>query len=103
MELGDFRDVHAERPHRLQWRVDDECLRGAKWWSHSKSNGFQLRYSRASLPRLDYSPEAYMMTSPAIAIKNEIPELIQLQVEMFGQPHALTFSELIECSYPPNE
>src|SRR5215471_11584012 len=34
MELRDFRDVHAERPHRLQRRVNDDCLRGAKWWSH---------------------------------------------------------------------
>ena len=39
------------------------------------------------------------MTTPAIGIKNEIRELIQLQIEMFGQPHALTGSELIECSY----
>jgi len=39
------------------------------------------------------------MTTPAIGIKNEIRELIQLQIEMFGQPHSLTSSELIECSY----
>jgi len=40
-----------------------------------------------------------MMTTPAIAIKNEIRELIQLQIEMFGQPHTLTSSELVTCSY----
>ena len=40
-----------------------------------------------------------MMTTPAIAIKNEIRELIKLQIEMFGQPDTLTASELIECSY----
>jgi hypothetical protein len=40
-----------------------------------------------------------MMTTPAVGIKNEIRELIQLQIEMFGQPHSLTSSELIECSY----
>ena len=40
-----------------------------------------------------------MMTTPAIAIKNEIRELIKLQIEMFGQAHPLTSSELIECSY----
>ena len=40
-----------------------------------------------------------MMTTPAIAIKNEIRELIQLQIEMFGQPHTLTSSELVACSY----
>ena len=39
------------------------------------------------------------MTTPAIGIKNEIRELIQLQIEIFGQPHSLTSSELIECSY----
>ena len=39
------------------------------------------------------------MTTPAIAIKNEIRELIKLQIEMFGQPHSLTSSELIDCSY----
>jgi len=30
LEVRDFRDVHAERPHRLQWCVNDDCLRGAK-------------------------------------------------------------------------
>jgi len=39
------------------------------------------------------------MTTPAIAIKNEIRELIHLQIEMFGQPHSQTSSELIDCSY----
>src|SRR5215472_619483 len=31
MEVRDFRDVHAERPHRLQWRVNDDLLLRAKW------------------------------------------------------------------------
>ena len=39
------------------------------------------------------------MTTPASAIKNEIRELMQLQIEMFGQPHRLTSSELIECRF----
>jgi hypothetical protein len=26
--------LRIERPHRLQWCVNDDCLRGAKWWSH---------------------------------------------------------------------
>ena len=38
------------------------------------------------------------MTNPAIAIKNEIRELIHVQIERFGQPHPLFSSELIECS-----
>src|SRR5215469_10967645 len=45
------------------------------------------------------SAEASTMTTPAIAIKNEIRELIHLQIEMFGQPHSQTSSELIDCSY----
>src|SRR5215470_16576754 len=45
------------------------------------------------------SAEASAMTTPAIAIRNEIRELIKLQIEMFGQPHSLTSSELIDCSY----
>src|SRR5215469_219073 len=45
------------------------------------------------------SAEASTMTTPAIAIKNQIRELIKLQIEMFGQPHSLTSSELIDCSY----
>jgi len=40
-----------------------------------------------------------MMTTPASAIKNEIRELIHVQIERFGQPHPLSSSELIECGY----
>ena len=38
-----------------------------------------------------------MMTTPATAIKNEIRELIHAQIEIFGQPTALTSFELEEC------
>jgi hypothetical protein len=40
-----------------------------------------------------------MMTTPASAIKDQIRELIHLQIEIFGQPNRLTSSELIECHY----
>jgi hypothetical protein len=39
------------------------------------------------------------MKTPANAIKNELQELIQLQIEQFGQPMRLTSSELIECNF----
>jgi len=32
MELGNLREVHAERPHRLQWRIDDDFLFGSERW-----------------------------------------------------------------------
>jgi len=38
-----------------------------------------------------------MMTTPAAAIKNEIRELIHLQIEVFGQPTRLTPLDLDEC------
>lgn len=38
-----------------------------------------------------------MMTTPATAIKNEIRELIHVQIEIFGQPAPLTSFELEEC------
>jgi len=37
------------------------------------------------------------MTTPAIAIRNEIRDLIDEQIEMFGQPARLTSSELEDC------
>ena len=37
------------------------------------------------------------MTTPAIAIRNEIRELIHEQIERFGQPAPLTSSELEDC------
>lgn len=40
-----------------------------------------------------------MMTTPAIAIRDEVRELIQSQIETFGQPSRLTPSELSEFSY----
>jgi hypothetical protein len=39
------------------------------------------------------------MTTPADAIKDEVRELIEAQIETFGQPTRLTPSELSECSY----
>ena len=37
------------------------------------------------------------MTTPAIAIKNEIRDLIHEQIEVFGQPAPLTSSDLVDC------
>jgi hypothetical protein len=37
------------------------------------------------------------MTTPAIAIRNEIRDLIHEQIERFGQPAPLTSSELEDC------
>ncbi len=37
------------------------------------------------------------MTTPAIAIKNDIRDLINQQIELFGQPAPLTPSELEDC------
>jgi hypothetical protein len=39
------------------------------------------------------------MTTPATAMKDEIRELIDVQIETFGQPSPLTPSELSECRY----
>jgi hypothetical protein len=32
MELRDLREIHAERPHRIQRRVDDDFLLGSERW-----------------------------------------------------------------------
>jgi hypothetical protein len=37
------------------------------------------------------------MTTPANAIRDEVWELIDIQIEAFGQPSRLTSSELSEC------
>jgi hypothetical protein len=37
------------------------------------------------------------MTDPATAIRDEIRELIEAQIETFAQPASLTPSELSEC------
>jgi hypothetical protein len=37
------------------------------------------------------------MTNPANAIKNEMRDLIDEQIELFGQPAPLTSSELEDC------
>jgi hypothetical protein len=37
------------------------------------------------------------MTTPATAIRDEVWELIEDQIEAFGQPSRLTCSELSEC------
>ena len=37
------------------------------------------------------------MTTPATAIKSEIRELIDLQIQVFGQPAPLTTFELEDC------
>ncbi|HVO60333.1 MAG TPA: hypothetical protein VMT53_05325 [Terriglobales bacterium] len=39
------------------------------------------------------------MTTPAVAIKDQIRELIHHQIEIFGQPSPLTSSELSECHH----
>jgi hypothetical protein len=41
--------------------------------------------------------EASVMTSPDTAIKTEIRELIDLQIQVFGQPTPLTPFELADC------
>jgi len=41
--------------------------------------------------------EASVMTSPATAIKTEIRQLIDLQIQVFGQPASLTPFELEDC------
>jgi hypothetical protein len=38
-----------------------------------------------------------MMTTPASAIRDEVRELIDDQIEAFGRPSRLTPSELSEC------
>jgi hypothetical protein len=38
-----------------------------------------------------------MMTTPASAIREEVWELIDDQIEVFGRPSRLTPSELSEC------
>ena len=40
-----------------------------------------------------------MMTTPASAIRDEVRELIEVQIEAFGQPSCLTSSELTECHH----
>jgi hypothetical protein len=40
-----------------------------------------------------------MMTTPASAIREEVWELIDDQIQAFGQPSHLTSSELSECHY----
>jgi hypothetical protein len=40
-----------------------------------------------------------MMTTPASAIREEVWELIDDQIEAFGRPTRLTSSELSECHY----
>jgi hypothetical protein len=47
--------------------------------------------------RLNYREMSPTMTTPANAIKNEIRELIQVQIERFGKPSSLTSSEIHEC------
>ena len=49
---------------------------------------------RSDRHRLDLFEEASVMTSPATAIKTEIRELIDLQIQVFGQPAPLTSFEL---------
>jgi hypothetical protein len=39
------------------------------------------------------------MTTPASAIKEEVWELIDVQIETFGQPSHLTPSQLTDCHY----
>ena len=44
-------------------------------------------------------PEVSMMTTPASAIREEVWELIDDQIEAFGRHSRLTSSELSECHY----
>jgi hypothetical protein len=46
--------------------------------------------------RLDYQERSPTMTTPASAIRDEVWELIDDQIEAFGQPSRLTSSELTE-------
>jgi len=45
------------------------------------------------------SAEVLMMTIPASAIREEVWELIQDQIQAFGGPSRLTPSDLSECHY----
>jgi hypothetical protein len=49
---------------------------------------------RSDRPQLDLFEEAGVMTTPATAIKTEISQLIDLQIQVFGQPAPLTPFEL---------
>jgi len=49
--------------------------------------------------RLSCQPRSPTMTTPASAIREEVSELIEDQIEVFGQPSRLTSSELLECHY----
>ena len=53
--------------------------------------------SPADRSQLDLFEEACVMTTPAAAIKSEIRELIDLQIQVFGQPAPLTPFELEDC------
>jgi hypothetical protein len=45
------------------------------------------------------SPTRQLLTTPAIAIRNEVWVLIEAQIETFGQSSRLTPAELSEFSY----
>ena len=64
-----------------------------KWHENQSRPGVDSDRSQ-----LDLSEEASVMTSPAIAIKTEIRELIDLQIQVFGQPATLTPFELERLS-----
>src|SRR4029077_20987840 len=45
MELRDLREIHAERPHRFQRRVDDYCLLGSERWRQILPPNYWLSFS----------------------------------------------------------
>jgi len=49
--------------------------------------------------RLNYRERSPTMTTPANAIRDEVWELIDIQIETFRQPSRLTSSELTEYHY----
>ena len=48
-------------------------------------------------PELDSFKEASVMISPATAIRTEIQELIDLQIEVFGKRAPLTVLDMEDC------
>ena len=54
--------------------------------------------SALSVAGLDLFKEAFMMTTPAAAIKTQIHSLIDHQIQVFGQPAPLTPFELEDFS-----
>ena len=56
----------------------------------------QLRSGQAVLDRLQFARRIPMMTNPAFAIKLEVSQLVELQIETLRQDSALTSAELLD-------